>query len=133
MTDQKMENLRMDFDRGLEALLAGGVVKDALNPIDPCVHCGESTAFGYGKFVNRLGWDAGWSCAECASLDCDICDEKITLDEDRRWSESLFACHEECLTEDQNTIYELWFEHDSHDYPERWFTQVMESLRGEKF
>ena len=43
------------------------VIKDAMTIIDPCVHCGESTAFGYGKFVNRLGWDDGWSCAECAS------------------------------------------------------------------
>ena len=103
------------------------VIKDAMTIIDPCVHCGESTAFGSGKFVNRLGWDDGWSCATCASFDCDICDEKITLDEDRRWNESLFACHKECLTEDQNTIYELWFEHDSHDYPEQWFAEVIKA------
>ena len=109
------------------------VIKDAMTVIDPCVHCGESTAFGYGKFVNRLGWDDGWSCAECASFYCDICDEKITLDEERRWNESLFACHEECLTEDQNTIYELWFEHDgAPEYPEYWFTEVMKAVNDKE-
>jgi hypothetical protein len=50
--------------------------------IDPCVHCGESTAFGFGNFVNRLGWDEGWSCAMCAGYECDACDKNIYLDED---------------------------------------------------
>jgi hypothetical protein len=50
--------------------------------IDPCVHCGESTAFGFGNYVNRLGWDDGWSCAMCAGYECDLCDQNIYLDED---------------------------------------------------
>lgn len=50
--------------------------------IDACVHCGESTAFGSGRFVNRVGADDGWSCAECLSFDCDRCGEVIAFNED---------------------------------------------------
>ncbi len=142
-------NPKRDFDRGLEALLAGGIVKDALNPIDPCVHCGESTAFGYGKFVNRLGWDDGWSCAECAGYDCDVCDKSIYLDEDRRWNNSKAHVHEECLSEEQNQIITMFNELGGDwdlpfDDAEAWFTEVMKAvndndmragyfLLGEKF
>ena len=67
-----------------------------------CVHCGEDTAFGSGRFVNRIPADAdyeaqddkgniifaegeyrdGYSCAECMARPCDRCDELIPLDED---------------------------------------------------
>lgn len=67
-----------------------------------CVHCGEDTSFGSGKFVNRIPADAdyealdnqgnvifadgehrdGYACAECMALPCDRCDELIPLDED---------------------------------------------------
>lgn len=48
--------------------------------IDPCAHCGKSTAFGHGKFINRIGHDDGWACAECSGYDCDRCDKQIYLD-----------------------------------------------------
>jgi len=67
-----------------------------------CVHCGEDTAFGSGRFVNRIPADAdyeaqddkgniifaegeyrdGYACAECMALPCDRCDKMIALDED---------------------------------------------------
>tara|TARA_B110000459_G_scaffold13591_1_gene13336 strand:- start:322 stop:612 length:291 start_codon:yes stop_codon:yes gene_type:complete len=50
--------------------------------IDPCEICGDSTAWGSGNFVNRLGWDEGWACAKCAGYECDACDKDIYLDED---------------------------------------------------
>lgn len=56
---------------------------------DRCVYCGESTAPGSGRFVNRLGADAdvmtnsgrrvmvdGWACAECWAVECDRCGER---------------------------------------------------------
>jgi hypothetical protein len=52
--------------------------------IDPCVWCGESTAFGAGKFVNRIGVDDGWGCAECSGFECDECGEQIYLDTEVR-------------------------------------------------
>ena len=62
---------------------------------DRCVHCGKSTAFGSGRFVNRIPADAddeaeddngkiifvegwyrkGYACVECMSWDCDRCGE----------------------------------------------------------
>lgn len=50
--------------------------------VDPCVYCGRSTAFGSGNglFVNRIGVDDGWGCAECAGYECDECGEQIYLD-----------------------------------------------------
>ncbi len=51
---------------------------------DPCELCGESTAPGSGRWVNRLGYDDGWACAECMALDCERCGKPITLDEDVR-------------------------------------------------
>ena len=67
-----------------------------------CVHCGEDTSFGSGRFVNRIGADAdyeatdsqgniifadgeyrdGYACPDCMMLDCDRCDKQIPLDED---------------------------------------------------
>lgn len=57
--------------------------------MDPCVQCGQSTAFGFGRFVNRLWVDGdgehiGYQCIECLGsvFDCDRCDEPIPFDED---------------------------------------------------
>ena len=50
--------------------------------VDPCAQCGESTAFGSGNFVNRVGYDEGWACAQCIAYECDACDQKIELDTD---------------------------------------------------
>ena len=65
---------------------------------DPCIYCGDPTAFGstykdgslVGKFVNRIPADTedeetgeykdGYACAECAGFGCDECDEAIYLD-----------------------------------------------------
>jgi len=69
-----------------------------------CVHCGQDTSFGSGRFVNRIPADAdyeatnsngkiifaegknrdGYACAECISYDCCRCDKPIYLDEDIR-------------------------------------------------
>jgi len=59
---------------------------------DPCIWCGESTAFGSGRFVNRIPSDRddeeatldGWACAECAGYECDECGEQIYVDEEIR-------------------------------------------------
>lgn len=62
------------------------------NTNDPCVYCGEPTAFGSGRFVNRIPADTyddetgeyrdGFACAECLAFDCNDCDQPIPLDED---------------------------------------------------
>ena len=136
-----MIDAKRDFDRSLEELLAGGIVKSGEKIIDPCFYCGESTAFGYGKFINRVGYIDndfnGWACAECAGYECRVCEEQIYLDEDLRWSDDLSHCLEECLSEEQNQIITMFFELGGDwelpfDDAEAWFTQVIESLRGEK-
>ena len=51
-------------------MLGTGVASD-----DPCVDCGESTAFMQGKYRNRVAVDDGggvdfqikWMCADCAT------------------------------------------------------------------
>ena len=65
-----------------------------------CVHCGEDTSFGSGRFVNRIPADAdygvtdkdgnvifaedeyldGYACGECGGFLCDRCDEQIYID-----------------------------------------------------
>ena len=113
------------------------IIKDAMTVIDPCFHCGESTAFGFGKFVNRLGWIEddfnGYSCAECAGYICDVCDESIYLDEDRRWNDNLAHCHEECLSEGQNEIITLFNQMGGdwelpYAHSEAWFTDVLKAI-----
>ena len=47
-----------------------------------CTECGRSVEFGSGWYVNRVPSDDGYMCAECASLECDRCDQTIPLDED---------------------------------------------------
>ena len=74
------------------------------NTIDPCEICGKSTAFGSGKFVNRLGWDDGWACAECAGYECDACEKQIYLDADITDKEEIGHYHPECLPLDQHYI-----------------------------
>jgi len=32
----------------------------------PCVSCGHDTAYGSGRFVNRIPADGGYICEECA-------------------------------------------------------------------
>jgi hypothetical protein len=81
----------------------GGVV------IDPCLDCGLSTAFGSGRFVDRIPADRedyetgeyrdGFLCAMCAGYECDKCGEQIYIDtetraEDARGFVSVF--HAEC-------------------------------------
>ena len=41
---------------------------------DTCNECGDSTAWGRGKFVNRIPADDGWMCADCQAIECDVCD-----------------------------------------------------------
>jgi len=65
--------------------------------VDPCVYCGESTAFGYGKFVNRLSVDDGWGCAECSGFNCDICDTQIPVDADVTDKYEDGHYHQHCL------------------------------------
>lgn len=83
--------------------------------IDPCVHCGESTAFGHGKFVNRIPCDDGWGCAECSGYECDRCDTQIYLDcdvtpeqcgsDDEEFSDGTRHVCEDCLTPDEAKAY----------------------------
>lgn len=115
------------------------VIKDAMTIIDPCFYCGESTAFGYGKFINRIGYVDndfdGWACAECAGYECRVCEEQIYLDEDVRWNDDLSHCHEECLSKEQNQIITMFFELGGdwelpYDHAEAWFTDVIKIVMG---
>lgn len=65
--------------------------------LDPCVYCGKSTAFGSGRFVNRLSVDDGWGCAECSGFACDKCDQQIYLDEDVTDEKGNGHYHKTCL------------------------------------
>ena len=47
---------------------------------DNCDICGESTAFGSGKFVNRVSSDDGWRCGACSGFECDHCGDQIYVD-----------------------------------------------------
>jgi hypothetical protein len=57
---------------------------------DPCLDCGKPTlgvitmADGstVGIGMNRLSYDDGWRCGECAGYECDSCGKNIYLDED---------------------------------------------------
>ena len=84
---------------------------------DKCVYCGEDTAMGSGRFVNRLGigttsdcvpWltaeeqaerfpVSGWGCAECSGFECDACDKQIYLDCDFADANDEGHYHEECV------------------------------------
>ena len=58
------------------------ITEQVMGTVDPCVYCARSTAFGSGNglFVNRIGVDDGWGCAECSGFECDECDKSIYLD-----------------------------------------------------
>lgn len=71
---------------------------------DPCTYCGESTAFGSGKFVNRIPVDDGWGCGECSGFPCDICDKQIYIDCDITDKQEWGHYHAECLPLDQHYI-----------------------------
>tara|TARA_Y100000401_G_scaffold115844_1_gene120300 strand:+ start:821 stop:1336 length:516 start_codon:yes stop_codon:yes gene_type:complete len=80
---------------------------------DNCVYCGESTAFGSGKFVNRLSVDEGWGCAECSGFECDRCGTQIDVDFDVKPRDcgleefadgSSYIC-EDCLTTDERSPF----------------------------
>ena len=83
--------------------------------LDQCVHCGHSTAFGSGRYVNRTPVNDGWGCAECSGFKCDRCDKQIYLDAEVTpdqcsktytvengvpvFSDGASEVHEACLTE----------------------------------
>ena len=99
---------------------------------DYCVNCLQSTAFGSGRFVDRLPADRdvedeegthlgvrnGYLCSECNFWECDRCDEKIYCDEDitpydvyqghepAEFSDGAYRVHEECLTKEEKLIWE---------------------------
>ena len=100
---------------------------------DYCVDCLQSTAFGTGRFVNRIPADRdvyneegkvigqrfGWLCAECNFTECDRCDEKIYCDEDftpydvyrpdefvDEFDDGAFRVHYECLTKEEKKLLE---------------------------
>ena len=93
---------------------------------DPCVYCGRSTAFGSGRYVNRLHCEgvvhdqierSGWGCGECAGVECDRCAKQIYLDEDvmadqcgGEWefTDGAVHVHEECLTETEASGYQAF-------------------------
>jgi hypothetical protein len=72
--------------------------------IDPCYYCGESTAFGFGRFVNRLPVEDGWGCAECSGFACYKCDKQIYLDCDVRDKDGDFY-HATCLPVGEHVGY----------------------------
>lgn len=77
---------------------------------DPCVDCGTPTlgimtlANGstVGIGMNRLSFDDGWRCGECAGHECDRCGNNIYLDEDitvvQGEEQGNYKYHYECLT-----------------------------------
>ena len=99
---------------------------------DYCVECLQSTAFGSGRFVNRIPADRdiedeegnhlgnrdGYLCSECNFWECDRCDEKIYCDEDctpydvnqghapAEFSDGAYRVHYDCLTNKEKQIME---------------------------
>ena len=101
-----------------------------------CVHCGEDTSFGSGRFVNRIPadsyWEAldkdgkfivkegeyrdGYACAECMMFECDRCDEMIPMDEvvtpyvcgdeEGEFTDGAYRVHYDCLTEIEKLHFE---------------------------
>ena len=55
--------------------------KQAAKLSEDCIECGHSTAFGSGRFVNRLPADNGerdgWLCPECRAETCETCGEEV--------------------------------------------------------
>ena len=100
---------------------------------DYCVDCLQSTAFGSGRFVNRipadrdvedekgnyLGRRDGYLCPECNFTECDRCNEKIYCDEDftpydvyrpdefvDEFDDGAYRVHYECLTKEEKKLLE---------------------------
>ena len=100
---------------------------------DYCVECLQSTAFGTGRFVNRipadrdvedekgnyLGRRDGWLCPECNFTECDRCDKKIYCGEDftpydvyrpaefvDEFDDGAYRVHYECLTKEEKKLLE---------------------------
>ena len=104
-----------------------------MNAENRCVHCGEDTSFGSGRFVNRIPadsvWEAlnkdgkiifkegeyrdGYACAECMAMECDRCSEMIPLDEDIR-VQNLRVC-ENCLTKAEKARYDEVYAEDEEE------------------
>ena len=77
---------------------------------DPCLDCGTPTlgvmtmpdGSTVGIGMNRLSYDDGWRCGNCAGYECDGCGKNIYLDEDitvvHGEHQENYKYHEECLT-----------------------------------
>ena len=76
---------------------------------DPCLDCktptlgimtmADGSTVGIG--INRLSYDDGWRCGECAGYQCDACGKQIYLDteliiETEDYGNEFY--HSECLT-----------------------------------
>lgn len=86
---------------------------------DPCVCCGEDTAFGSSKFVNRIPGDHfneetgefrdGYWCADCLMLECSACDKPVPED-DEVWvtlpTGEQLVYHPNCVPEDERANIE---------------------------
>ena len=88
-----------------------------------CIECWENTSFGSGRFVNRMpadnGMREGVMCAECAAIECDVCDDKIALDEDVYIEMPDGEClhvHEECVPAGMEQYVQQWEDHTACDY-----------------
>ena len=125
---------------------------------DYCVDCLQSTAFGTGRFVNRipadrdvedeegnyLGVRDGWLCPECNFWECDRCDEKIYCDEDitadmvygddtkREFSDGAYRVHEECLTKEEKEKFDEVCREEESDY-EKYKDDPRNSANDPKF
>ena len=107
---------------------------------DYCVECLQSTAFGSGRFVNRIPADRdiedeegnhlgnrdGYLCSECNFWECDRCDEKIYCDEDitsydvfgenKNFSDGAYRVHEHCLTKEEKKKFDEICAEEESDY-----------------
>ena len=125
---------------------------------DYCVDCLQSTAFGTGRFVNRipadrdvedeegnyLGSRDGYLCPECNFWECDRCDEKIYCDEDitvdmvygddtkREFSDGAYRVHEECLTKEEKEKFDEVCKEEESDY-EKYKDDPRNSANDPKF
>ena len=75
---------------------------DNKTTIDPCFHCGESTAFGSGNFVNRIPVDDGWGCGKCSGFICTGCGELIYIDCEIVDKDDTGDFHAKCLPLDRH-------------------------------
>ena len=94
-----------------------------------CVHCGEDTSLGSGRFVNRIPGDVydddakalrdGYACAECLAIECGRCGETIDHDEDisswqifgwendpGQFGDGSYKICDDCLTAQERKMWE---------------------------